>query len=65
MKVLPDSADEALVADDTVAYIKMTAVKPVGGNIAWPIMFKGPPGNRLRLFLDLTRVVLPQNSLNH
>ncbi|CAN0055320.1 unnamed protein product [Pylaiella littoralis] len=29
VKVLPDSADEALVADETLAYIKITSVKPV------------------------------------
>ena len=29
VKVLPDSADEALVSDQTLAYIKITSVKPV------------------------------------
>lgn len=29
VKVLPDSVDEALVTDDTLAYIKITSVKPV------------------------------------
>lgn len=29
VKVLPDSADEALVSDDSLAYIKITSVKPV------------------------------------
>lgn len=27
--MLPDSADEALVSDDSLAYIKITSVKPV------------------------------------
>lgn len=29
VKVLPDSADEALVSGDSLAYIKITSVKPV------------------------------------